>query len=322
MTTASIGAAGVRLEGSARRTGALAGLSMLGASDLPRWKRALERGEASGFGCYFPYVLAHHRPGRSTVLVAEDAGSLCVFLRSDRRSDSHLDLFLNPIPMDVGVARRCLERANDFNGNRTARILRIDGNHAALAAEVPGLRIRERRRQYLYAPHAYGDLRGKKYRTLRTHLDKARRLPDLEVVPYTDRFAAACRALLQDWAEGHRISFGDSGGAGISARVLAQFDVLSAPDLIGEVVLLGGRLVAYSVGGEIRPGVGCLLDSKSDRDVPGLGYLQRYNFLTRHPGFDLVNDGSDARRAGLRQLKDSFRPVAMHLEYRGMQVAP
>jgi hypothetical protein len=320
MTTTSVGPVGARLEGSARRTGALAGLGVLGASDLPRWKRALARGEASGFGCYFPYVLAHHRPGRSTVLVSEDAGSLCVFLRSDRGRDSQLDLFLNPIPMDVGVARRCLDRANEFNGNRTARILRIDGNHAELAAQVPGLRIRERRRQYLYAPRAYADLSGKKYRTLRTHLDKVRRLPGLEIVPYADRFAAACRALLQDWAERHRIAFGDSGGGGISARALAQLEVLSAPDLVGEVVLLGGRLVAYSLGGEIRPGVGCLLDSKSDRDVPGLGYLQRYNFLAAHPAFDLVNDGSDARRAGLRQLKDSFRPVAMHLEYRGTQV--
>ncbi len=35
--------------------------------------------------------------------------------------------------------------------------------------------------------------------------------------------------------------------------------------------------------------------------------------------FDLVNDGSDAGRTGLRRLKDSFRPVEMHIEYSAIQ---
>jgi hypothetical protein len=301
-------------------TGACEGLEILDLPDLPRWKSALERGRESGYGCYFPFILAHQRPRRSTLLIAEDAGCLCVFIRRDRKRGSHLDLFLNPIPMDVGVARRCLDRANDFNRDRSARILRIDGNDAALAARVPGLSVRERRKQYLFAPHAYADLRGGKYETLRRHLARLRRLPDLEVVPWSDRFAGDCRALLLRWSERHRNTFGTSGGAGTSSRELDLADVLSAPDLTGEVVLLGGRLVAYCLGGEIRPGLGCFLDAKSDLDVAGLGYFQRYSFYTSHSEFDRINDGSDARRAGIRQLKDSLRPAAMHLEYSGEQV--
>lgn len=324
MTTAIakyVKALGERFQMAAPPTGSPAGLKLLDASDLPRWKSALERGGEAGYGCYLPYILAHQRPARSAVLVAEDAGCLCVFLRRDSKRESRVDLFLNPIPMDPNVARRCLDRANDFNGNRSARILRIDGNDAAVAAQVPGLRIRERRKQYLYAPSDYADLRGSKYRALRTHVNKLQRLEELEVVPFTNGLAAACRALLQQWAVRHRASTGESGGAGTSARALDQLEVLAAPDLACDVVLLGGRVVGYTLWGELRPGLGCLLDAKSDLDVPGLGYLQRYHFLTNHPEFKLVNDGSDARRAGLRQLKDSFRPVAMHLEYQGSQVA-
>jgi hypothetical protein len=310
-----------RLTRTTPRSGALEGLRVLDAADLPRWKSALERGRESGFGCYFPYVLAHHRPGR-TVLVGEDAGCLCVFIRRDRKRRSHLDLFLNPIPMDVGVARRCLDRANEFNGDRSARILRIDGDDAALAARVPGLSVRERQMQYLFAPQAFADLRGGKYRTLRTNVTRTRKLPDIEVLPWSARFAGACRELLRRWSERHRRISGTSGGAGTSELALALADQLPDPDLTGEVVLLDGRLVSYCLGGELRTGLGCFLDAKCDLDVPGLGYFQRWSFLTRLGVFERVNDGSDARSSGLRQMKNSLRPVAMYPEFRGSQVAP
>jgi hypothetical protein len=303
-------------------TAALEGLSVLDFLDLPRWNSALERGGESGFGFYFPFILAHQRPGRKTVLVTEDAGCLCVFIRTDRRRGSRLDLLLNPVPMDVGVMQRCLERANDFNRDRSARIMRIDGNDAALAARVPGLALRERRKQYLFVPHAFGELRGGKYRALRSHLQKARQLEGLEVVPWSLRHADACRDVLERWEQRHRRLTGKSGGAGISRRVLHIAATLSAPDLRGEVILLGGRPVAYSLGGRIRTGIGCFLDAKCDLEVPGLGFFQRHGFLTRLDEFELVNDGSDARQPGLRQMKNSLRPVGMHLEFRGTQVVP
>ncbi len=302
------------------KPGALEGLKVLDASDLPRWKSALERGGESGFGYYFPFVLAHQRPGHTSILIAEDAGCLCVFIRRERKRGSHLDLYLNPIPMDVGVMQRCLDRANEFNGDRSARIRRIDGNDAALVARIPGLEIRERRKQYVFAPAEFGDLAGGRYRTLRSQLIKARLIQDLELVPWSPHYAEPCRALLQQWAERHRRVTGKSGGAGISRRALAAASGLPAPDLTGQVVLIGGRVAGYCLGGELRPGLGCFLDAKSDLEVAGLGYFLRYSFLMRLGQFPLINDGSDARQAGLRQVKGSLRPVAMHSEFQASQV--
>ena len=299
--------------------GRLEVLREMDAADLPRWKKALEQWKPLGFGYYFPYVLAHQGTKRKAVLVAEDGGCLCSFILRERRKGAHLDVYLPPMPMDVKVAQRCLERANEFNGDRSARILRIDARDAAQAAKIPGVSIRERRKQYMYAPNAYADLSGGKYRALRRQLTRTQQLQELETAPYSERYASDCRTLLQRWAERHRSTHGTSGDAGLSRRALGLADVLSAPDLTGEVFLLGGRVVGYWLGGEIRQGLGCLLDAKSDLDVPGLAYFQRYRFLTTHGGFERVNDGSDARRPGLRQLKDSFRPVEMHTEYRGRQ---
>ncbi len=302
------------------RTAALAGLAPLQVADLPRWKSALERAQSSGYGCYFPYLLAHQRPERTTMLVAEDAGSLCLFIRHDRTGIPRLDLFLPPVPMDVSVAVRCLERANDFNGDHSARILRIDTNDAPLVASIPGVIVRERRWQYLYAPQAFGDLAGGKYKTVRYHVTRVRRLEGLEVIPYSGEYAGACRALLDHWSDRHRSTFGTSGDAGLSKRALTLTRTLAAPDLFGELVLLGGRVVAFAFGGEIRPGLGCLLEAKTDPAVSGLTHFQCYSFISKMDSCELINGGSDARRAGIGELKESLRPAAIHVEYGARQV--
>ena len=83
--------------------------------------------------------------------------------------------------------------------------------------------------------------------------------------------------------------------------------------------MLNGRLSAFAFGGEIRPGVGCFFEAKADTEVAGLSYFQRYSFLEKLQEFQVVNDGSDVGRAGLRQLKNSLRPVEMQVEYRATQ---
>jgi hypothetical protein len=223
--------------------------------------------------------------------------------------------------MNVPVARRCLERANDFNGDRSARILRIDANDATLAASIPGLSIHERRSQYLYAPRAFGELRGGKYRTLRYHVSKVRRMQALAVVPYDEQYAEACRTLLDRWSDRHRQVFGTSGDSGMSRRALALTNAIGAPDLVGELILLDGHVVGFAFGGELRRGLGCLYEAKTDLSVPGLAHFQCYSFICKLNGCMLVNGGSDARRAGIGQLKDSLRPATMLLEYRGIQAA-
>jgi hypothetical protein len=299
--------------------GALDGLKVLEVSDLARYKEAIEAGHQIGWGYYFPYLLSRNLPGRSAVLLGYDRGSACVFLWRRQQRDERLELCVPPSPLDGKVLARCLERANDFNGDRKARILRIDGKDAGAVSRVGGLRVEQRRLQYLYAPRAYLNLAGNRFRTVRRNVAAVERLPDVQIQPYTTAHAPACRGLLRRWAETYRAANGDSGGAKTSARIIDLAGVLTAPDLAGEVVLLNGRLSAFTFGGEIRGGIGCLFETKSDAEVPGLAYFSRHRFLSKLERFVLVNDGSDAKRAGLRQLKDSFRPIEMHAEYRGFQ---
>lgn len=301
------------------RSGALEGLRVLRASDIGRYKHAVASGRPMGWGYYFPYWLSRIRPQRSAVLLAEEEGSFCTFLWRRRDSRDKLDLLVAPTPMNASVLRRCIERANDFNGDRSARILRIDAKDVDAVSSVPELRVRERKTQYLYAPRAFSDTSGRRYRTLRRNVALIEGRADVEVVRYDGSHAEDCRGLLRRWARAHRDAHGTAGGAGASARAIELAGTLSETDLRGEVVFVGGRLSAFAFGGEIRPGVGCFFDAKCEPGIRGLSYFQRYSFMSRLREFEHVNDGSDVGRAGLRQLKESLRPVAVHLEYRGSQ---
>jgi hypothetical protein len=299
--------------------GALDGLKPLEISDLARYKIAVEAGRQVGWGYYFPYLYSKHQIERRAVLLGYDEGSACLFLWTRRRGKELLELCAPPAPMSGGALRRCVERMNEFNGHRAGRVLRIDAKDAAAVSKILGMRVKQRRVQYLYAPQSYASLAGNRFHTIRRNVALVERLPDVQVLPYSALHAPSCRALIESWSGRYRETHSDGGGAAMSERALELAERFGAPDLVGEVVLIGGRLAAFTFGGEIRRGIGCVLETKSDPEVRGLGYFSRLRFIAKLGRCVLVNDGSDVGRPGLRQLKDSFRPIEMHAEYRGFQ---
>src|SRR5688500_15166679 len=141
-------------------TGALAGLELLKAEDRTRYRAAIEHGGQMGWGYYFPYLVVQNKPGQSAMLIGEDSNSLCVFRWRLEGGDPQLDLYLPPIPFDPAVLRRCLERADEFNGDRSARVVRVDAQDAAALENDKTLRVRPEREQYIFAPKQYQSLAG------------------------------------------------------------------------------------------------------------------------------------------------------------------
>ena len=299
--------------------GALEGLEALGPHLLERFKAAVAAGSQVGWAYCFAYLLASEKPRRRSILVGEDEGSLCLFRRDAKRDGPRLDLLFPPVPMNPRALERALERANDFNGDRSARVLRIDDHDVRAVESIGSLRVRPRRMQYMFAPARYESLSGRAFYTVRRNVALVERLAGVEVTRFRPSHMDGCRALLEEWRERHRTDHGTGGGVGFTRRLLAVLGTLPERDLSGEVVLLHGRLVAFAFGGMIRPGLACSLERKCDTTVRGLTYFHFRSLLLSLREFERVNDGSDAKRAGLRQLKDSFRPVAMEPEHRAQQ---
>ncbi|MGI9264868.1 MAG: hypothetical protein ACR2QU_08055 [Gammaproteobacteria bacterium] len=300
-------------------TGALQGLKLLDLGDLPRYKQAVTAGQQIGWAYYFPSLMTFNRRGRSAILLGEDSGSICTYRWTSKEGRQKLEIMVAPAPMQTEVLRRCIERANDFNSNRSARVMRLDEKDRDSVSAVSGLNISEHKSQFLFSPGTYADLGGRKFRTIRRNVSRVEGLEGLEVQPFSAAYLEPCQELLKNWGRRHRELHGTRGGVGTSRRALSLTAELSGPDLFGEVVLLRGSLVAYAFGGEIRPGVGAFFDAKCEIEPPGLSFFHRYSFLSKQRQLEIVNDGSDVGREGLRQLKNSLRPVGSHMEYRATQ---
>jgi hypothetical protein len=279
---------------------------------------ALEDSRPKGSSYYLPGLLAYQRPGRREILLDEDEGSICIYRWESREGKSHLDIYLAPTPMNSAVLQRCIERANDYNQDKSARILRIDNDDASAVSSL-GIRVRKRREQYLFTPERYSDLAGKELYTVRRNCSRIDKLNEVRIETYTPDHAQSCHALLNRWRAEHRERHGSAGGYGSSKRIIDLAGKLPESALTGQVVMIEDKLVAFSFGGNIHSGMACSFERKCENAFNGLTYFQLRNFLLHLNDYAIVNDGSDAGRPGLKQLKDSFRPVEMHAEYRGYQ---
>ena len=105
-------------------------------------------------------------------------------------------------------------------------------------------------------------------------------------------------------------------GYGFTRRCIENAPHFESGILRGEVVTAGEKLVAFTFGGYIAPGVESIFITISDHEFPGLGYLQRHSFISNAPGTRFFNDSSDADLSGLEQVKSSFRAVEMNHLYR------
>lgn len=299
--------------------GALDGLKIVDVDDCDAYRTALAEGMPTGWSYYFPFLLTENRPGRSALLIGYDEGSVCTYSWRVKKGKPRLDLHCAPTPMNVSVLRRSLERANTFNANWSARVRRIDARDADLISTIPHLRLKKRKSQYLFAPENYAELSGKKLYTVRRNVKKVEQLAGVEVRPFSSADREASHELLRAWRKVHRATHGTAGGFGISRRAIDLFGQLPEQVLRGETIYIDGQLAAFAFGGELRPGLACSFERKSNNDIRGLSFYQLRSLLRGLRDFDTVNDGSDTGRAGLRQLKDSFRPIAMHTEYSAVQ---
>ncbi|MGD8909002.1 MAG: phosphatidylglycerol lysyltransferase domain-containing protein [Chromatiales bacterium] len=297
---------------------ALLGLKAVSLNDFSDYASVLQESKPTGSSYYLPGLLSYHRPGHREILLAEDEGSICIYRWESNQGLEHLDIYLAPTPMNTSVLRRCVERVNDFNQDRSARIFRIDEADAKAVASI-GFRIRKRREQYIFEPRKYSELGGKELYTVRRNVSRIEKLGDVRIETYTPEYAESCHALLKDWRSNHRERHGSAGGYGSSKRIIDLAGHLPESALTGQVVLINDQLVAFSFGGRIHSKLACSLERKCVNQFTGLTYFQLRNFLLHLSDYQQVNDGSDAGRPGLKQLKDSFRPVGMHAEYRGYQ---
>lgn len=296
--------------------GALAGLRRFTLDDLPHYKAVLTEAKRTAWQHYFPFLYLYSLTAKTEeFLISEDQGSLCIYRHNRTATGSRLYLAFLPMPMNMEVLKRCLERIRSHNQSREAIIHRIDEEDLGVLRELVGAEVSLLDEDFLYSPMALKSLAGGKAKTLRNNLSRVQALEHVEVRPYLPGDLADCLAIMDDWAEQQKDKYDKILYQRYTRDCLKFAGQFEQRDLSGRVVLVGGKIRAFGFSGEMRPGLANLFVAYSDHRVKGLQYFLKYRIIMDSEGVDVFNDGR-ADSPGLKYSKESMCPVGVHNVYR------
>jgi hypothetical protein len=291
----------------------LADLNKIELSHYADFSNAAAMHKAISWSYFFPYLyfLGMSEP-RQALLFEQIEGSILLYRLQERDEKLRLGLLLPPFPFARLPLRRALERMRDFNHNRVGRISRIQESDALPLARE-GLEIRFHSDEYIYDCAAVLAMRGGSYKALRRKISHYANTASVVVRDFRKEDAQDCMKLRKKWYKG-LLNAGVKVGPyyRYSQECLANAEVFSSDVLSGQVIEVDGTVRAFTFGGTINQRFGSIFITISDHDLPGLAYLQRYHLMKKHPHIAYFNDFSDSGRAGLAQMKRTFRPVQMH----------
>lgn len=288
----------------------LADLASVEAEDADAFLAAEHAGVTSWFH-YFPRLHFYGQSRAHMLRWERQAGSILVYQVRRRKVGSRMNLYLPPFPFEPATLRHALQRMQDFNGDRSGRIIFVqEGEAPPIARE--GLEIFFKMEEFIFDRAAVMSLEGSCFRSLRQELSRALKPGLVETRPYTAADQPACLALVETWKE--RLIANGMKVTGYSHTVacLAAAERFPPSLLNGLVVEVDGEVRGFAFSGTLSPTLGCNHLGITDASFRGLPHLLRYRLMAGFPDLIHFNDSVDNGRPGLRELKQRFRPVEMH----------
>ncbi|MHC5034723.1 MAG: phosphatidylglycerol lysyltransferase domain-containing protein [Planctomycetota bacterium] len=286
-------------------------LNTLALADGAAFKSAFQEHRKAIWCYYFPFLFCYGRSKAREMLWHCAGDSLCVFLLRERRDGPRIDLFVPPLPFCPEVTRSSFELMNQFNGDRSARVLWADERDASDFAATGGFEVSLKEKEYMYDPRRVSELQGHEYKDLRKRTRRFQRANDHVWRELRPGDTDGCMELLRKWkrTQGRKSThLLDMAYTRAAIELYAEFE---RKDLSGWGVLVDGEVKAFCMGGEMSDTVANFFAAKSDPDIYGLSEFSRWCFCREMVRFELINDASDLGLPGLKQFKRKFRPVAM-----------
>lgn len=291
------------------------GLSQLVMSDQETFVSAMADCKQKSWLYYFPFLHSFSLAPNQSLLWERVSGSICIYMLRSINNAPRLRLYLPPFPFTVEALKSAEDRQRSFNGDGNCEIVWAEQSVGPELMRL-GYRMQYRESEYIYDGSLVRASAGGDFERLRRYVNRARRTPGLAIRNYEQGDQEACLDLLVRWRR-ERTSQGiNIDGYGYTRRCVENALEFKNGLLRGEVIIVNGKLVAFSFGGLISPDIESIFLTISDHEFPGLGYLQRHSFMSNAPNTRLFNDSSDADRSGLEQVKSSFRAVEMNHLYR------
>lgn len=286
-------------------------LSGIKIEDADLFRDAAQEAGVKSYMHYFPMLYYYGQDKTHTLLWERQGGSILVYLLRRRSSGTIFNLFLPPFPFDPVALRHALQRVREWRGDRSGRIIWVQQQEAILVARE-GLEISFKEDEFILDRGAVMALEGPGFRSLRQELARVRKPRLVETRPYTAADQPACLVLVEDWKERLHAMGMRADGYRHTVRCLAGAEHFPRSLLHGLVAEVDGEVRGFAFSGPITQTHGCNFLRISDPNHRGLTHLLGYRTMAEFPELIYFNDSTDSGRAGLRELKQRFRPVEMH----------
>ena len=256
-----------------------------------------------------------------TFKVEEIHGALCVFASQP----AGMFLYWPPLAGEIPLAAvdACFERMNGFNkGGSLTRIENVAEDELKYFDDKK-YSARLRGHEYVYSREDVASLEGNDYKSRRgdvnafgrahgrTHVFRVYRAEDFN----------ACAILFDRWLDG-RFEKHDNEvyrhmlveNRMVHRLVLAHAGRLG---LVGRVVEVEGRVVAYTFGYRLNKDTFCVLFEVTDLSIKGLAAFVFHRFCRDEAltGFTWINAMDDFEAQHLAQTKMSWRPTRLQAVY-------
>lgn len=188
-------------------------------------------------------------------------------------------------------------------------------------------------RDYIYSLDDLCNLAGRKYQPKRNHVNRFESMYEYTFDELRPSDFEECMRLEREWqrrkeAAGandtehraeHEAEMSEEQRA--IAEALAAYDELG---LYGGVLRVDGRVVAFTYGSELAPGIFCTHIEKADAAIEGVFPMINRCFARALAarGYKYVNREEDMGLAGLRRSKMSYHPVAMQEKMTVLALTP
>ncbi|MBF0483911.1 MAG: DUF2156 domain-containing protein [Candidatus Omnitrophica bacterium] len=246
--------------------------------------------------------------------------SLCVFAKNGLGTFLYFPpLASSPNPEAV---KTCFRIMNDRNADKT--VSRIENIGAGMvhgcAPEkyLSSLRLAE----YCYWTEDIAGLVGNKYKSKRAEYNRfVNTYPNCQIRPFEKSMAAECNKLLLDWtkerlstAQGDLYDFMLEENITVNNVVFENFDLLG---MVGRVVLVDGKICAYTFGYQLTKDMFCILLETADLSMKGLPTYIFREFCNDAAvrRYSMVNVMDDMGMPNITATKESFRPMLMVPSY-------
>ncbi len=168
---------------------------------------------------------------------------------------------------------------------------------------------------YIYKTSDLAFLKGRKYASKRNHINRFfRENPDYKLVPLTRELIPACLEVMDTWS-----SYKNKSTASLEQEkrgIITAFDYFGRLDYTGACLMVGNRIVAFTLGEPISKSTVGIIIEKADYNYHGAFAAINSLFLKEYwLKYPYVNRDEDLGDEGMRMAKTSYHPCKLNMKY-------